>query len=123
MGITLRKEEGGIRVLEVAGILNKLEFDSVLAAEVDEWTPQTRVKLLVLSEGFQGWERNEDWGDLSFFLKYGDQIDRIAIVGDPSWETELLIFAAAGFRRAPVQFFPLQHVESARAWLTTSSDE
>ena len=68
------------------------------------------MKLLVLAEGFQGWERNEDWGDLSFFMKYGDQIDKIAIVADPKWETELLIFAAAGFRRAPVKFFPSRQI-------------
>ena len=117
MGVTLQQEEGNVRVLQVAGILKKSEFDAVITAEAEQWAPQTRVKLLVLAEGFQGWERNEDWGDLTFFMKHGDQIDKIAIVADPKWETELLIFAAAGFRRAPVKFFPSRQIRSARAWL------
>ncbi len=123
MAATLEKEGDNVIVLRVSGILKKSEFDAVINAEAEQWKPQTRVKLLVLAGAFQGWERNEDWGDLSFFLKYGDQIEKIAIVGDPKWETELLIFSAAGLRRAPVQFFRLEHVASARAWLTTSSGE
>ena len=117
MAVTLQQEEGNVRVLQVAGILKKSEFDAVITAEAEQWAPQTRVKLLVLAEGFQGWERNEDWGDLTFFMKHGDQIDKIAIVADPKWETELLIFAAAGFRRAPVKFFPSRQIRLARAWL------
>jgi len=30
----------------------------------------------------------------------------------------LLMFAAAGFRRAPVKFFPTGQVTQAREWLT-----
>jgi stage II sporulation SpoAA-like protein len=117
MGVTVEREEGSVRILRVAGMLKKAEFDAVLTAEAKQWEPQTRVKVLVLAEGFQGWERNEGWGDLSFFLKYGDQIDKIAIVGDPKWEDDLLMFAAAGFRRAPVKFFPTGQTASARGWL------
>jgi hypothetical protein len=117
MGVAVEKEEGNVRTLRIAGMLKKSEFDAVITAEAREWKPETRVRLLVLAEGFQGWEGSEEWGDLSFFLKYGDQIDKIAIAGDPKWETELMIFAAAGFRRAPVKFFPTGQTASARAWL------
>ena len=117
MGITLQQEEGNVRVLRVAGMLKKSEFDSVILAEAQHWGPEARVKVLVLAEGFQGWEQNEEWGDLSFFLKYGDRIDKIAIVADPKWEDDLMMFAASGFRRAPVKFFPTGQVMSARAWL------
>ncbi len=117
MSVTLEKEEGQLGVLRIAGLLKKSELDAIATAEAKQWGPQTRVKLLVVADGFQGWEQNADWGDLSFFLKHGDKIDKIAIVGDPKWETELMIFAAAGFRRAPVKFFPLPQIASARAWL------
>ncbi|OPY65815.1 MAG: hypothetical protein A4E62_02599 [Syntrophorhabdus sp. PtaU1.Bin002] len=117
MGVILQQEEDNVRVLRVEGILRKSEFDAVIKPEAEQWGPQTRVRLLVLAEGFQGWERSEEWGDISFILQYGDRIDRIAIVADQKWETELLIFAAAGLRRAPVKFFPLRQIGSARAWL------
>ena len=118
MGVTLQQEEGNLRVLKVTGKLKKSELDAVTHAEAEKWGPQTRVKLLVLAEGFQGWVGSEEWGDLSFFLTYGDHVDKIAIVADPKWETDMLIFAAAGFRRAPVKFFPSGKVTSARIWLS-----
>jgi hypothetical protein len=59
----------------------------------------------VIAEGFRGWEKGADWGDLSFLLELGDQIEKIAIVGDPRREDELKVFAAAGFRKASVEFF------------------
>jgi len=117
VGVSLRREENGVRVLSVTGTLKKSEFDAVITAEARQWEPQTRVKLLVVAEGFQGWDRQGDWGDLSFFLKHGHQIEKIAIVADQKWETELLIFAAADFRSAPVKFFPSRQIAEARAWL------
>lgn len=117
MDVLLRREEGDVRVLWVAGLLKKSEFDAAVNAEAAQWGPETRVRVLVLADEFQGWEQNEEWGDISFFFAHGDQIDRIAIVADPKWETEMMLFAGAGLRRAPVRFFPSGQTASARAWL------
>ena len=73
--------------------------------------------MLVIPEDFKGWERGADWGDLTFLDTHDDQIDKIAIVADPQWETEILTFAGAGFRRASVKFFPMSQLTLARAWL------
>jgi hypothetical protein len=54
---------------------------------------------------------------MNFFETHGDRINKIAIVADPLWETDLLMFAGAGFRRSPVKFFPAGRVIQARAWL------
>jgi len=117
MAVTMEQEGENLRVMRITGILKKSEYDTVLRAETKKWDRQTRVKLLVLAEDFQGWEQNEEWGDISIFLTYGDQVDKIAIVGDPKWETDLVMFAAGGLRRAPVQFFPSKELASAREWL------
>ena len=50
-------------------------------------------------------------------LTHGSEIARIAIVGDPKWEAQALAFAGAGFRKAPVKFFPNEQEAAARAWL------
>ena len=41
--------------------------------------------------------------------------DKIAIVADHQLETDLLMFAGAGFRRAPVKFFSANQLALARA--------
>jgi hypothetical protein len=120
MGVTIERTEGNIEVLRVEGALRKPEFDSVIKAEVKRWGPEEHVKLLVLAAGFGGWVGSEEWGDVSFFIEYGDRIDRIAIVADRKWETDLMLFAAAGFWHAPVEFFTPDQAAKARAWLAGS---
>jgi len=117
MGATIEREQGNFRVLRITGLLRKSEFDAALANEARQWGPATRVKVLVIVENFKGWERGADWGDIAFFETHGDQIDKIAIVADPQLETDLLMFAGAGFRRAPVKFFSANQLASAQAWL------
>ena len=58
------------------------------------------------------------WNDLSFYVKHGDTIERIAIVGPERWRSETLMFAGADLRRAPVGFFAEGAVAEARAWLS-----
>ncbi len=117
MGAAIQQEEGSLRVLRITGLLKKSELDAIQAAEARQWTSATKVKLLVIVEGFQGWERGVDWGDVSFLVTQGDRIEKIAIVGDPKQEVDFLAFAGAGFRHAPVKFFPPTHLAQARAWL------
>ena len=117
MAVTIEGEEGNLRVLRIRGLLRKSEWDAVLPTEARQWGPTSRVKVLVILEDFKGWERGADWGDITFFDTYGDQIDKIAIVADLQLETDLLMFAGAGFRRAPIKFFSANQLASARAWL------
>ncbi len=116
MGATIEREEGNLRVLKITGLLRKSELDAALANEARQWGLTTHVKVLVVVENFNGWERGADWGNITFFETHGDQIDKIAIVAAPQLETDLLMFAGAGFRRAPVKFFPVNQLALARVW-------
>jgi hypothetical protein len=117
MGATIQQETGSVRVLRITGLLRKSELDSALASEARKWGPETRVKVLVTLEDFEGWERDADWGDMTFFVSHDHQIEKIAIVADPRWETGVTMFAGAGVRRGPVKFFPTDQLAQARAWL------
>jgi hypothetical protein len=117
MPITMHDEGGNVFRVEIRGTLRKAEFaqqQSALATEMSRLGP---VKLLFVLVGFTGWEQTEDWSDLSFYIKHGDKIRRIAIVGDERWRSEALMFAGADLRQAPVQFFPAPGTAMARAWL------
>jgi len=48
-------------------------------------------------------------------LWHGDQIQKIAIVADPKWETQVLMFVGTGFRGAPVKSFPSDQLAEACA--------
>jgi len=117
MGITIEREKGNLIVLRITGLLRKSEWDAVLPTEARQWGPTTRVKVLVILEDFKGWERGADWGDMDFFVEHDQQIEKIAIVADPKWKLETLMFAGAGVRSGQVKFFPENQLTMARAWL------
>ncbi len=118
MGATLEKNENGVFVMRVTGALRKKEMDAVQDQCLESIDPHESVKLLVLiAEDFCGWVGDEVWSDMKFFVRYGDRIEKIAIVGDPKWETRMLMFAGAGFRRAPVKYFAENQLAEAHVWV------
>ena len=115
MGTTLETEPSNIKVLRIRGFLKKKELDAAIACEADRSPSGGHVRLLVIADNFVGFEKSEAWEDISsFFIKYGDFIDKIAIVGEPGWENDLTLFAAA----VPVlRFFCWPNFAAAREWL------
>ena len=77
------------------------------------------IRLLFLLDGFEGWEPLDDWHDLTFYVKHGGAIERIAIVGEERWRSQSLMFAGADLRQAPVEYFSPDKAADARVWLST----
>jgi hypothetical protein len=115
---TLSKELGHVHVIRIGGILNKATIDNLQAVAARDLAAGTRsLKLLIILQDFLGWKRGDDWADIEFFAKHGQQIERIAVVGDRKWETESLMFLAAGHRKGEVRYFAPDQETNARAWL------
>lgn len=117
MSVQIQLEPDNLYVCRVSGILKRSEFAASqddLARDIDAGA---KPRVLAIFENFGGWERGADWNDLDFLFSHSHQIARIAMVGDAKWEAEALAFAGAGFRQAPVKFFPPDQEAEARAWL------
>jgi len=118
MGSTIQQDKSGIWLVRVFGALRKEELDAVQAAGLKGMGPHEDARVLIMVEDdFCGWVGNEVWNDMTFFVQHGDRIEKIAIVGNPKWETRMLMFTGAGFRRAPVKYFTQEQLAEARAWL------
>ena len=117
MPVLFENESNHIEVLRISGILKRSEFDGVQGAAARAIDAGEKPRILAILENFEGWEKGADWNDLDFMLSHGHEIAKIAIVGEPRWEPEALAFAGAGFRSAPVKFFPSSQLAAARAWL------
>jgi hypothetical protein len=115
--LQIQYQPDDICVLRISGILKRSEFaaeQSALARQIDSGS---KLRLLVILENFEGWERGADWeNDLDFLFVHSEKISKIAIVAEPRWEALALAFAGAGVRRAPVKFFPPNELEQARNW-------
>ncbi|RYD35355.1 MAG: STAS/SEC14 domain-containing protein [Verrucomicrobiaceae bacterium] len=110
-------ESNGTFLLRLSGTVEAAEFtamQNLLGKEIDAGA---KPRILAILENFDGWERGAAWGNLDFLYWHSSEIAKIAIVADPSWESEAMAFAGADSRSAPVKFFPASAREAARDWL------
>lgn len=117
MGIRLLEQNGNVYVIEIAGLLKKTEWDAGQSLAAQKWESASDIKLLIILNDFKGWEKDEGWGDMTFYAAHREKITKIAFVGDPKHETDMLMFSGAGFRPAPVKYFQPNQLELARKWL------
>ena len=75
-----------------------------------------KARLFVQFEDFHGWDVHAAWDDFKFGLKHYSDFDRIAIVGDRSWE-KWMARMCKPFTRAKVRYFEAGEVDDAWAWL------
>jgi len=117
MPITYAKEPSGIYVIRLSGIFTdkeRKEMENFGRAMIDR---TEKIKVLILAEGFSGWGKEGDWGDLTFMLEHDPYIEKIAVVAGENWRDMILMFLAKGYRKAAVEFFALGQEAKARAWL------
>ena len=118
MPIAMHHESDKTYRLEISGLLRRADFrrcEADLASELDR---VGTARLLCVLQDFDGWEHDEDWSNLAFYVNRGDAIERIAIVGEPRWRDLTMMFASADLRKAPVEFFPESEIGRARTWLS-----
>jgi hypothetical protein len=115
MSMETRIEDQRLLVVRINGILRRIEFEESQRAAAKMIREIGKLTALVLLDGFQGWERTEEWGDVSFLMEHDSDVAKIAIVGPEKWREEVLVFAGVGIRRSPVRYF--SDSDTARAWL------
>lgn len=84
MAISSRQVADRVHLITLSGLLTWAEFQTFLSqVEAGDVFASGKVRILIQLENFAGWEPGEQWGDVSFFFRHDQDIERIAVVGDP----------------------------------------
>jgi stage II sporulation SpoAA-like protein len=108
---------GKLLQIRIRGVLKKVDYDRIIQIAKEAIAREGKIRALAILEGFEGWERHEDWGDVSFMMGEGQHIEKMAIVGDEKWRDDALAFTAKGFRPTAIEFFAASRLNEARTWL------
>ena len=119
MAIEIIDVAGKLLQLNVRGMFKKADYDRIIEIAKEAIEREGKVDGLIILEAFEGWERREDWGDVSFMMGQGRHIEKMAIVGDEKWQDDALAFTAKGFRATAVEFFTASRLSDARTWLSS----
>lgn len=88
-------------------------FVPVVEAAVSK---QGKVRLLAQFHEFHGWDMHALWDDIKFSTKHCLDIERVALVGDKTWE-KWMATVCKPFTMAKVKYFDASDVNAAWAWL------
>ena len=105
--------------VKIRGVLTKADHERITRIAKEAIAREGKIRALIIAEGFQGWDRHGDWGDVSFMMEQGQHIEKMAIVGDEKWRDDTLAFTAKGFRPTAIEFFPSSRLNEARAWVSS----
>jgi SpoIIAA-like len=119
MPVELIDVAGKLLQIKIRGMLKKTDYDRIIQIAKEGIAREGKIRALIIAEAFEGWERHEGWGDVSFMMQEGQQIEKMAIVGDEKWRDDALAFTAKGFRPTAIEFFPVSRMNEARTWLNS----
>ncbi|WP_417850157.1 STAS/SEC14 domain-containing protein [Thalassoglobus sp.] len=75
-----------------------------------------KARLLAQFHDFQGWDAKALWDDIKFSTTHCTKIEKIALVGEKSWEKSMATVCKP-FTKAKVQYFEASQLEDAWKWL------
>ncbi len=117
MPVEIIDAAGKLLQIRIHGMLKKTDYDQIIQIAKEAIVREGKVRALVILDGFEGWERHEDWGDVSFMMEQGQNIQKMAIVGEEKWKDDAIAFTGKGFRPTAVEFFAASRMNEARMWL------
>jgi hypothetical protein len=117
MPVQIIEASGKLLQIKIRGLLKKADHDRIVQIAKEAIAREGKIRALIILEGFEGWERHEGWGDVSFMMEQGRDIEKMAIVGDEKWKDDAVAFTAKGFRPTAIEFFAESRVDAARIWV------
>jgi len=113
--------EGNQLEVHLSGQVTQDDYDSVLIPAIeDRLKDNDRVRVLVVvGEGFAGYDVSALWADSKLGLTYWNGFDRLAVATDKGW-IATAVRAFAPLLPCPVQVVPLTEAGAARRWLRES---
>ena len=117
MPVEIIDAAGKLLEIKIHGMLKKAGHERIIQLAKEAIAREGKIRALIIADGFEGWERSGDWGDVSFMMEEGRHIEKMAIVGDEKWRDDALAFTAKGFRPTAIEFFPAANLNEARMWL------
>ena len=75
-----------------------------------------KIRLLAVFHDFHGWDMHALWDDIKFSTTHCTKIERIALVGEKTWE-KWMATVCKPFTMAKLRYFDASQVDAAKAWL------
>ena len=117
MAVDLQEDAAGsILVVKLTGKLTKEDYQHFVPKVEGLIKERGKLRILVQMHDFKGWAGGALWQDIKFDLKNFRHIERLALVGEKSWEHGMAVFCKP-FTTATIRYFDRSQADQAEAWI------
>jgi SpoIIAA-like len=101
---------------KMSGKLHDEDYKKFVPMIDDAVAKSGKVRLLAQFHDFHGWDAHALWDDMKFATTHCTKIERIALVGETTWE-KWMATVCKPFTMAKVRYFDASEVAAAESWL------
>ncbi|HLB34310.1 MAG TPA: STAS/SEC14 domain-containing protein [Chthoniobacterales bacterium] len=117
--ITIQPEtQGKVLVAKASNKLTAEDYETILIPKLQELMAEyEKIRLVIeIDPSFEGWEPSALWDGASFGLGHRKHLERVAIVGAPSWLKTASNFMSH-FLPAELKHYDASALQEALAWV------
>jgi hypothetical protein len=112
----LKSDSPKVLAFKLSGKLHDEDYKQFVPVVEAAVAANGKIRLLAQFADFQGWDLHALWDDIKFSTKHCLDIERLALVGDKTWE-RWMAKVCKPFTMAKVRYFDASEVEAAWAWI------
>jgi hypothetical protein len=113
---TLPQSSDQVLGFRLSGKLHDEDYKHFVPVIDAALTRHPKVRLLAQFHDFHGWDLHALWDDIKFSTTHCTKLERIALVGDKTWE-KWMAKVCKPFTMAKVRYFDASEMAAAQAWL------
>ncbi len=110
----LEQSSGKVIGFSLSGKLHDEDYHAFVPQVERVIEREGTARLLAHFHDFHGWDLHALWDDIKFSTKHCNDVERIAMVGDSTWQ-EWMSKVCKPFTKAKVEYF--DNLDAAWAWL------
>ena len=100
---------------KLSGKLHDADYEHFVPAIDAAVAKHGKARILAQFHDFHGWDAKALWDDIKFSTTHCTKIERIALVGEKTWE-KWMAKVCAPFTMAKIKYFDAADINAARAW-------
>ena len=112
----LPESTGKVLGFKMSGKLHDEDYKTFVPLVDAAIAQQGKARMLAIFEDFRGWDMHALWDDIKFATTHCTRIQRVALVGEKTWEKWMSAICKP-FTMAKLRYFDSKDFEAAKKWL------
>ena len=104
--------------VKISGKLSAADYATLEPGVEKLIADSDKIRILFIMHDFHGWDLGAVWEDIKFATKHCTDIEKVAMVGEKTWE-EWMATICKPFTMSSIKYFEAGQEAEAREWLTS----